>query len=194
MRSIEKLVIVLIVLVFPEVFNQAAKLRTLRMARCQDGETFAVMATNPKVRHDVKLDLMLIEADRVCSDLVWLPDDKLVDGISFDDWGNPEAFRVMKYHPGDIRYAPGEEAVIVPAEYMLHIFRQDRPGLHRGVPELTAALPLFAQLRRYNLAVLSAAEAAADFAAVCASTLSLSAISAATAAITSCCPVASAEA
>lgn len=49
---------------------------------------------------------------------------------------------------------------------MIHIFRQDRPGLHRGVPELTAALPLFAQLRRYNLAVLSAAEAAADFAAI----------------------------
>ncbi len=149
-----------------EAVRLAAKLRTMRMARCQDGEAFAVMATNPKVRHDVKLDLMLIEADRICSDLVWLPDDKLVDGISFDDWGNPEAFRVMKYHPGDIRYAPGEEAVIVPAEYMLHIFRQDRPGLHRGVPELTAALPLFAQLRRYNLAVLSAAEAAADFAAI----------------------------
>jgi capsid protein len=49
---------------------------------------------------------------------------------------------------------------------MLHIFRADRPGLHRGIPELAAALPLFAQLRRYNLAVLSAAEAAADFAAI----------------------------
>ena len=73
---------------------------------------------------------------------------------------------MLKYHPGDIRYAPGDEAIHVPAEYMIHIFRQDRPGLHRGVPELTAALPLFAQLRRYNLAVLSAAEAAADFAAI----------------------------
>ena len=149
-----------------EAVRLAAKLRTMRMARCQDGEAFAVMSTNPKVRHEVKLDLMLIEADRVCSDLVWLSDDKLVDGISFDDWGNPAAFRVMKYHPGDIRYASGDESVIVPADYMLHIFRQDRPGLHRGVPELTAALPLFAQLRRYNLAVLSAAEAAADFAAI----------------------------
>ena len=38
--------------------------------------------------------------------------------------------------------------------------------MHRGVPEITPALPLFAQLRRYNLAVLSAAEAAADFAAI----------------------------
>jgi len=143
-----------------------AKLRTMRMARCQDGEAFAVMATNPRVRNPVKLDLMLIEADRVAGDLVWRGDDATVDGITFDTWGNPADYRVLKYHPGDVKFTTGAEAVHVPAEYMLHIFRQDRPGLHRGVPELTAALPLFAQLRRYNLAVLSAAEAAADFAAI----------------------------
>ena len=143
-----------------------AKLRTMRMARCQDGEAFAVLATNPKVRHEVKLDLMLVEADRISGDLKWIEDDRSVDGVTFDQWGNPVSYRVLKYHPGDIRYMPGDEAVRIPAEYMIHIFRQDRPGLHRGVPELTAALPLFAQLRRYNLAVLSAAEAAADFAAI----------------------------
>ena len=144
----------------------SSKLRTMRMSRCQDGEAFAVLATNPKVRNPVKLDLMLIEADRVSGDLKWLEDDTSVDGITFDQWGNPVDYRVLKYHPGDVHYMPGDEAIHVPAEYMLHIFRQDRPGLHRGVPELTAALPLFAQLRRYNLAVLSAAEAAADFAAI----------------------------
>jgi len=49
---------------------------------------------------------------------------------------------------------------------MIHIFRQERPGQHRGVPEITPALPLFAQLRRYTLAVLSAAETAADLAGI----------------------------
>jgi len=143
-----------------------AKLRTMRMARCQDGESFAAMVTNPKVGHPVKMDLLVLEADRVAGDLVWREDDTTVDGISYDTWGNPVDYRVLKYHPGDVKFTTGAEAVHVPAEYMLHIFRQDRPGLHRGVPELTAALPLFAQLRRYNLAVLSAAEAAADFAAI----------------------------
>ena len=143
-----------------------AKLRTMRMARCQDGESFAAMVTNPKVGHPVKMDLLVLEADRVAGDLVWREDDTTVDGISYDTWGNPVDYRVLKYHPGDVKFTIGAEAIHVPAEYMLHIFRQDRPGLHRGVPELTAALPLFAQLRRYNLAVLSAAEAAADFAAI----------------------------
>jgi capsid protein len=49
---------------------------------------------------------------------------------------------------------------------MIHYFRVDRPGQARGIPEITPALPLFAQLRRYTLAVIAAAETAADFAAV----------------------------
>ncbi len=54
----------------------------------------------------------------------------------------------------------------VPKAAMIHWFRADRPGQHRGIPEIMPALPLFAQLRRYTLAVLGAAETAADFAAV----------------------------
>jgi lambda family phage portal protein len=149
-----------------EAVKLPQKLRMMRISRCQDGEAFAVMATNPKVRHPVKMDVMLIEADRVSGELRWVDDDASVDGITYDEWGNPADYRVLKYHPGDVKSATGEDAIHVPAEYMLHIFRPDRPELHRGVPELSAALPLFAQLRRYNLAVLSAAEAAADFAAI----------------------------
>jgi len=149
-----------------EAVGLAGKLRTMRVARCQDGESFAALVTNPKVRHPVKMDITVIEADRVTGDLAWEVDQASVDGVTFDAWGNPESYRVLKYHPGEVQYAPGEEALQVPAEYMVHIFRHDRPGLHRGVPELAAALSLFAQLRRYNLAVLSAAEAAADFAAI----------------------------
>ena len=149
-----------------EAIQLPAKLRTMRIARCQDGEAFGILSTNPKVKHSVKLDLMLVEADRITGDLQLIDDNTSVDGITFDQWGNPIDYRVLKYHPGDIRCGTLDEAIHIPAENMIHIFRQDRPGLHRGVPELTAALPLFAQLRRYNLAVLSAAEAAADFAAI----------------------------
>ncbi len=149
-----------------EAVKLPQKLRMMRIARCQDGEAFAVMATNPKIRHQVKMDLILVEADRVAGKLQWIENDTSVDGITYDQWGNPIDYRILKYHPGDVKTVPEDEAFHVPAEYMLHIFRPDRPELHRGIPELSAALPLFAQLRRYNLAVLSAAEAAADFAAI----------------------------
>ena len=45
----------------------------------------------------------------------------------------------------------------VPAAAVIHYFRTDRPGQRRGIPEITPALPLFAQLRRYTLAVIAAA-------------------------------------
>ena len=150
-----------------EAVKLAGKLRTMRIARCQDGEAFGIITFNPAIRGKIKLDLSPIESDRVTGDGFFHNELESIDGIHYDPFGNPVSYRTLKYHPGENRFmTETSEAMTIPAEYMLHIFRQDRPGLHRGVPELTAALPLFAQLRRYNLAVLSAAEAAADFAAI----------------------------
>jgi capsid protein len=93
-------------------------------------------------------------------------DDHEVDGVVLDDYGNPIAYRVMKDHPGGPNRLAFDDFATVPSASMIHVFRQDRPGQHRGIPEITPALPLFAQLRRFTLAVLSAAEAAADFAGI----------------------------
>ncbi|MBN1676284.1 MAG: phage portal protein, partial [Kiritimatiellae bacterium] len=144
----------------------ASKLRTMRMARSQDGEAFAVLAFNPFVEHDVQLDMLLIEADQVASPWRHIMDEHEVDGLILDDYGNPIAYRVMKNHPGGTYRMVFDDFTTVPAPSMIHVFRQDRPGQHRGIPEITPALPLFAQLRRFTLAVLSAAEAAADFAGI----------------------------
>ncbi|AQT67937.1 phage portal protein, lambda family [Anaerohalosphaera lusitana] len=144
----------------------AAKLRTMRMARCQDGESFAVLADNPSVGHPVQLDLQLIEADRVTSELSFNQSDDEIDGIRLDAFGNPVSYRVLRYHPGGAALDYQQKAVIIPASSMIHVFRSDRPELHRGIPEITPALGLFAQLRRFTLAVLTAAESAANFAGI----------------------------
>ena len=141
-----------------------SKLRTIRMARCQDGEAFAIMAQNPNLKSNVKLDLQLVEADRVTDDEL-NADATSVDGITFDPFGNPKSYKVLKNHPGGTA-SFDLDFKTVKAEDMIHVFRQDRPEQHRGVPEITSALPLFAHLRRFTLAVVSAAEAAADFAGV----------------------------
>ncbi len=141
-----------------------AKLRTIRMARCQDGEAFILLARNPALKSNVTLDMQLIEADRVTDDEL-TSDPNCVDGITFDPFGNPVSYKVLKRHPGGTDSFNTESAT-VKAENMIHVFRQDRPEQHRGIPEITAALPLFAHLRRFTLAVVSAAEAAADFAGI----------------------------
>jgi len=144
----------------------AAKLRTMRAAKATDGETFAVLTANPLVDSPIMLDVQLVEADRVASPWVSLIEDANdVDGIRLDAWGNPQSYSILRQHPGDLSNWR-HEFDLVDAAAVIHWFRADRPGQHRGVPEITPALPLFAQLRDYTLAVIAAAETAADFAAV----------------------------
>lgn len=131
-------------------------LRSLRYAKAVDGEAFGLIATNPKLAGPAKVTVTGIDADRVRTfDPV-----NDADGLTFDRYGNVISYRV--YTDQNI----SSDYTDVPAGNVIHWFRQDRPEQHRGAPELTPALPLFAQLRRYTLAVLGAAETAADFAAV----------------------------
>jgi len=143
------------------------KLRTMRMARATDGEMFVVLTSNPNLRSPIKLDLRLIEADQVTTPDLSILDDGAVDGIVFDSFGNPVEYHMLKGHPGDARTGfLGIEYDRVPAESVIHYFRADRAGQSRGIPDITPSLPLFAQLRRFTLAVLGAAETAADFAGI----------------------------
>jgi lambda family phage portal protein len=141
------------------------KLRTMRFARYSDGESFALLDTNERLTSPVQLDIRLIEADQCATPDLFSLDGDRVDGIRFDLFGNPISYDILTAHPGDaLNWTNSYETV--PARLVLHWFQADRPGQQRGISELTPALPLFAQLRRYTLAVLAAAETAADFAAI----------------------------
>ncbi|NLS96678.1 MAG: phage portal protein [Planctomycetaceae bacterium] len=144
----------------------AEKLRTMRMARAEDGEAFAVFTNNPALPTTIKLDLKLVEADQVTTPDMTGFETNQVDGIRFDSHGNPVEYHVLRQHPGDLGGGTNLDYERVPAESMIHLFRADRPGQVRGVPDIMPALPLFAQLRRFTLAVLAAAETAADFAGI----------------------------
>jgi lambda family phage portal protein len=145
----------------------AAKLRTMRMARCQDGEAFAMLVTNKRLNHPIKLDLRLVEADQICDSMFGIAkNERILDGIEYDEDDNPIKYYVARNHPGGSINSLGTmslDAKPVDAADMIHWFRVDRPGQVRGIPEITAALPLYAQLRRFTLAVIAAAESAADF-------------------------------
>jgi len=140
------------------------KLRTMRQARAQDGEAFALLVSN--ARHDsaVKLDVRLIEADQVTTPDLSFAKGNAVDGIVLDEFGNPKEYHVLKQHPGGDAASAGTQYDRIPASSMIHWFRADRPGQNRGLPDILPALPLFAQLRRYTLAVIAAAESAANIA------------------------------
>jgi len=144
----------------------AEKLCTMRLARAGDGEAFAVLTNNDRLPAPVTLDLRLVEADQVCTPDLIFDSANAVDGILFDELGNAVEYHLLRYHPGDVRALFNRGYDRLPASAVIHYFRTDRPGQARGIPDITPALPLFAQLRRFTLAVLAAAETAADFAGI----------------------------
>jgi capsid protein len=136
------------------------------MAHCkhQDGEPFGVMRRNPGIRHAIKLDLTLYEPEQVQTPYLPFGEPGYIDGIKFDEFGNPVWYDILKEHPGTsngIRFDMTPERV--PADRVLHWFKMRRPGQHRAVPECTSTLNLGAAARRWREAVLAAAETIADF-------------------------------
>jgi capsid protein len=142
----------------------AEKLRTLHGSTYESGECFAIQITNPALHHPVKLDLSIIESEQVAEPSVTsnVLDPLKNDGIYYDQIGNPVSYRVLRHHPGGpFGWTLPLAYDDVPARYVFHHFRKDRPGQRRGIPWITPALNTFAEVRRFTSAVLDASEWAA---------------------------------
>lgn len=148
------------------------KLWTMAHAKVQDGEAFGMAGNNPRVKHPIQLDIKLIEAEQCQTpNLAWAMQG-YIDGIKFDDWGNPEHYDIMHYHPGGTWFPmKGNEYNKVPAKFVFHWFLQRRPGQHRAVPEFRSTLNTGANSRRWREATIAAAEVAADISVLLKTTL-----------------------
>jgi len=112
------------------------------------------------------LKLLQIEPDRLSTPWGYIGSPSMREGVEVDVYGKPLRYHILRQHPGDATNYQQDQYNIVDADNIIHLFRQDRPGQSRGVPWITPALPLFADLRRYTQAVIAAAETAADLSAV----------------------------
>jgi capsid protein len=141
------------------------KLWCLAHAKHQDGEGFGVLRRNGNLKHRVKLDWVLHETEQCQSP--WLPYGEAgrIDGLKFDEFGNPDWYEFVAYHPGSNltglnAFGKSEK---IPAKYVTHWFKLRRPGQHRGIPECASTLNLGASARRWREATVAAAENIADF-------------------------------
>ncbi len=145
------------------------KYRILDKCASRDGGGFLVQTTNMRLADPVKVDWRGVEDEQCQSPFNLLRDPFTIDGITFDENGNPSTYYFLKYHPGET--IPGlinqpTQFVPTPAERVIHWFEKDRFGQMRGLPRITAGLPLFGQVRRFSLATLTAAEIAAMLAGI----------------------------
>lgn len=147
-------------------WSKAVKLRrklwAMAHGKMSDGESFAVLKSNPSVKHAVKLDLSVIETEQCQTPYLNVGIEGYIDGIRFDEYGNPVWYDILPYHPGAEGYHAQWQADQVPARFVLHWFAMRRGGQLRGVPELRSSLNCGASSRRWREATLAAAETAAD--------------------------------
>lgn len=141
------------------------KLHTFVLASVVDGEGVALLTRNPNLLSSVQLDVQVIECDMLATANYGMSRDwRAVDGIEFDEFGNPSIYHILDEHPGDAIGTLKHQRV--PAANVLHWYRPDRPQQCRGIPDLTPALLIFGHLREYAAAVLQAARVAACLSAL----------------------------
>ena len=135
------------------------KLQIARKSRIESGEVFLVKTDNPKSKNPVQFDVELLESEYISSPIIKYSSEMVnedIDGVQIDSFGNITGYTLC---------VNGNYSQLDPDNVIQYI-RKDRPQQWRGVPEITQALPLFAMQRRFAIAVLGAAETAADFSAV----------------------------
>lgn len=96
----------------------------------------------------VPLALHVLEADHLDTDKT---SPGIIQGVELDAFGAPIAYRIYPTHPGD-QIMP-VNSVTVPARFVLHLYRQTRPGQVRGVPDLAPVMTRLRLLDEYEDAV-----------------------------------------
>jgi capsid protein len=133
-------------------------------AKHQDGEGFGVARRNPRVKHPIPLDYVLYECDQFTTPYLPWGETGYIDGIKFDEFGNPQWYDLMRQHPGASDYTRFDYTPErIAANVVFHWFKMRRPGQHRAVPECSSTLNMGAAARRFREATIAAAETAADY-------------------------------
>lgn len=137
-----------------------------------DGEVLVrLMPRAPTPRNPIGLELQVIEADHLDrTKSIEVNGNSVMQGVEVDAEGRVVAYWILPRHPGEawplMPQVGLRTSVRVPAQYVLHIFRQDRPGQLRGISWLAPTLSTLRDLADYEAALLMKAKIEACMAAI----------------------------
>lgn len=126
-----------------------------------DGDVIVILRDYPTKdrRMPYRLCVQLIEGERLATPL-YMTGDKLIDeGVELGKDGRPIGYWIANRNPNSELpgQVPVEYRYVEKSENVLHLFRRERVGQHRGVPFLAPVLETLKQLSRYTEAELMAA-------------------------------------
>lgn len=134
----------------------------------EDGDVLVNLPRFARPGSPYLFKIQLIEAARLCNREGKADSERMVGGISIDQYGAPERFHVANRHPGNLRgFLAGAHQKMTWSDLAafdtqgnplaLLLFDKRRPGQPRGVPYLAPVLENIKQLGRYTEAELMAA-------------------------------------
>jgi lambda family phage portal protein len=130
-------------------------------SRAESGEALVMLRPMPAAEArrrntPVPLAVHVYEGDHIDTMQAYRGvDDGVVQGVRLDRWGMPVSYMFRPDHPG--QNLASFETVEIPARFMLHIFKQDRPGQVRGVPDFAPVITRLRMLDEYEDATLAKA-------------------------------------
>ncbi|MCS0501387.1 phage portal protein [Ancylobacter mangrovi] len=133
----------------------------------QVGEGLAVIRWKPRERWPYATALHIVDADRLSNPDGRPDDDRMRGGVELDADGAPIAYHIRRGHPGDVSSSldsmtwdriPRFDDVDGHDRWkVLHVYERRRPGQHRGISRLVAAVVKMRLLSRYSEAEVKAA-------------------------------------
>jgi len=141
---------------------QCLVLRTI----VESGEVLIRRVISPEQK--IPLQLLVIEPDFLdtTKDVAIEKGGIVRDGIEYNKKGKRVAYHIYDEHPGERHLrAQNINSTRVPADDILHVYRQDRPGMQRGIPWAAPVMLRMRDFDDYNDAQLLKQKISACFAA-----------------------------
>jgi lambda family phage portal protein len=123
----------------------------------KDGEAFIIKHRSGEFRDSIALEF--IESDQIDETLNKTAENgnEIRMGVELNRFKRPVAYHLLTYHPGDYDWAiknKTKKHIRIPAERVIHLFKQNRPGQTRGEPWLAPAIPAIKQLGAFREAAV----------------------------------------
>lgn len=133
----------------------AQKLAVEMLAK--DGECFIIKHRSNSFRDSFAIEF--VEADLLDETLnkKLNKNREIRMGVELDEYKRAVAYHFLTYHPGDAEYAIKDSErkyVRVPADRVIHLYKQNRVGQTRGEPWLAPAIPAIKQLGAFREAAV----------------------------------------
>lgn len=127
------------------------------LARLQSGDSFLVLRDEEREFSIYNLRLQILEADSVANPAASVNNNRLKDGIEFNEKNQPSIYHVKKGG----NFASFEKIPTIGRtsgrRNIIHFYEMERPGASRGVPFLTPIMKIIKQRDRLTESELAAA-------------------------------------